>query len=189
MGSSRPDDRELVRRLLRGDREAVAAIDRWIQAAARSFQRRLAGDWDDVLQDLRLEVLRLLQEGQFRGESRLKTYVWRVVAHTCLDKIRSQKKWQWTGLDNAEILDRSRRRSAEQSRWSDARDLLRRVLKEVPEECRKIWAMIVTGMSYREMGEKLKAAEGTLRVRALRCRRKALAVRARLLAGENAGSL
>ena len=84
------DDRDMVTRFLRGDSDAVATLDGWISRAAWPYQRRLANRWDDVLQDVRLEVTRLLGEGKFRGESSLRTYLWRVVSHTCLDQIRSQ---------------------------------------------------------------------------------------------------
>ncbi len=160
----------------------MADVDGWILRAARSFRKRLETQWDDVLQEVRLEVFRLLRQGRFRGESRLSTYIWPVVAHTCLDHIRAQKQWRWTGLENVEILEVSQQRSIDHARWSESRDLLRRVLQVLTAECRKIWSMIVAGMSYREMGDKLEVAEGTLRVRALRCRQKAREVRAALLA-------
>ena len=43
------------------------------------------------------------------------------------------------------------------------------------------WKMIVIGHSYREMSQRLGVAEGTLRVRVLRCREKAVAARHDLL--------
>jgi hypothetical protein len=43
--------------------------------------------------------------------------------------------------------------------------------------------MIVAGLSYREMSLRMSVAEGTLRVRVLRCREKAVAVRQELLGG------
>ena len=99
------DDRDMVTRFLRGDADAVATLDSWISRAAWPYQRRLANRWDDVLQDVRLEVTRLLGEGKFRGESSLRTYLWRVVSHTCLDQIRSQGKWQFTDLETADQED------------------------------------------------------------------------------------
>ncbi len=188
MDSARSNDSEVVELYLRGDPEATAAVDDWILRAARSFRRRLEGHWDDVLQEVRLEVFRLLKQGRFRGESRLGTYLWPVVAHTCLDHIRSQKQWRWIDLESVEVLELSQHRSADQARRTESRDLLRRVLRALSAECRQVWSMIVAGMSYREIGAKLQVAEGTLRVRALRCRRKARAVRAALLAENGVGS-
>ncbi|HSG41131.1 MAG TPA: hypothetical protein VLE27_15945, partial [Thermoanaerobaculia bacterium] len=61
------------------------------------------------------------------------------------------------------------------------RDLLLRVLEKVPQDCQEMWRMIVAGLSYREMSLRLNVAEGTLRVRVLRCRERATTVRDELL--------
>ena len=58
------DDRDMVARFLRGESEAVGTVDGWISRAAWPYQRRLADRWDDVLQDIRLEVTRLLDAGE-----------------------------------------------------------------------------------------------------------------------------
>lgn len=178
------DDREMAASYLRGDREAVATLDGWISRAAWPYQRRLANRWDDVLQDIRLEVTRLLGEGKFRGESSLRTYLWRVVSHTCLDQIRSQGKWQLTELDTLEQEDgRSAALPRAAAEDPAERDLLLRVLDRSSQECRDLWKMIVLGLSYKEMSQRLGVAEGTLRVRVLRCRERAIASRTELLSG------
>jgi DNA-directed RNA polymerase specialized sigma24 family protein len=53
----------------------------------------------------------------------------------------------------------------------------------MPESCRELWRMLEQGMPYQEMSRRLRVAEGTLRVRVLRCRRQALASRDRILQG------
>jgi RNA polymerase sigma-70 factor (ECF subfamily) len=175
------DDREMVTRFLRGDSEAVGTVDGWISRAAWPYQRRLADRWEDVLQDIRLEVTRLLGQGKFRGESSLRTYLWRVVSHTCLDQLRAQSKWKWTELDALDGENLIPSREAPAARRED-KDLLLRVLARVPQDCRELWRMIVIGLSYREMSLRMSVAEGTLRVRVLRCREKATALRGQLLA-------
>ncbi|HKV07638.1 MAG TPA: sigma-70 family RNA polymerase sigma factor [Thermoanaerobaculia bacterium] len=181
------DDQEMVARFLRGEADAVGTVDGWISRAAWPYQRRLADRWDDVLQDVRLEVTRLLGQGKFRGESSLRTYLWRVVSHTCLDQIRSQSKWQWTDL---EAVDHGNGPTLPPPSLASAReekDLLLRVLERVPQECRELWRMITAGLSYKEMSLRTDVAEGTLRVRVLRCREKAVAVRQELLGGSVGG--
>jgi RNA polymerase sigma-70 factor, ECF subfamily len=175
------NDQELVARYLKGERKAVETIDGWITRAAWPYQRRLADRWDDVLQEIRLEVTRLLGLGKFRGESSLRTYLWRVVSHTCLDQLRVVIKWKLSGLDDLGA-DEPTSGTSIPSRQED-KDLLLRVLDRVPLECRELWRMIVAGFSYREMSLRTSVAEGTLRVRVLRCREKATAVRQELLAG------
>lgn len=178
------DDRDMVTRFLRGDADAVTTLDGWIARAAWPYQRRLAHRWDDVLQDVRLEVTRLLGEGKFRGESSLRTYLWRVVCHTCLDQIRSQGKWQFTDLDAVDQED-GRASALPRLPVEDPaeRDLLLRVVDRASPECRDLWKMLLLGHSYKEMSLRLQVAEGTLRVRVLRCRERAVALRSELMAG------
>lgn len=178
------EDQEMVHRFLKGETEAVGTVDGWISRAAWPYQRRLADRWDDVLQDVRLEVTRLLGEGKFRGESSLRTYLWRVVSHTCLDQIRSRRRWQWTDLDAVDTVDGAVAAPPSAASRHEDRDLLLRVLDRVPQECRELWRMIVAGLSYREMSVRMEVAEGTLRVRVLRCREKASALRRELLDGK-----
>jgi len=177
------DDREVVARFLRGEAEAVGTVDSWISRAAWPYQRRLADHWDDVLQDVRLEVTRLLADGKFRGESSLRTYLWRVVSHTCLDQLRAQSKWKWAELDALDQGEGPAGVVQAQDSSPEQRDLLFRVLERVSQECRQLWRLIVAGFSYREMSLRLKVAEGTLRVRVLRCREKATTMRREILGG------
>jgi len=184
MEDAMADDRDMVTRFLRGDADAVATLDSWISRAAWPYQRRLAHRWEDVLQDVRLEVTRLLGEGKFRGESSLRTYLWRVVSHTCLDQIRSQGKWQFTDLETADQED-GRATGPLRVAMDDPaeRDLLMRVVDRASPDCRDLWKMLLLGLSYKEMSLRLQVAEGTLRVRVLRCRERAIALRSELMAG------
>lgn len=174
------EDQDMAARFLRGDTDAVGTVDGWIARAAWPYQRRLANRWDDVLQDIRLEITRLLSQGKFRGESSLRTYLWRVINHTCLDQIRSEGKRQWTDLEEIEQGIGGQLPDTASAQQED-RDLLWRVLERVSRDCRDMWRMILAGLSYRDMSVRLSVAEGTLRVRALRCREKALALRSELL--------
>ena len=179
-------DAEGVDRFLRGEREALGTVDTWITRAAYPYHRRLSSRWDDVLQDIRMEVTRLLRSGKFRGEASLKTYLWRVVSHTCLDQIRALSRVQWEEFESESGEGGDARAalvSQESGNRSEVKDLLLRVLERVPPECRQLWRMIHAGLSYREMSARLAVAEGTLRVRVLRCREKAVAVRGELLPG------
>lgn len=179
------DSDPFIAEYLEGKPDAVAEVDRWIQSAARPFFRRLSSQWDDVLQDVRLEVYKALGSGQFRGEANLKTYVWRVVNHSCLDLVRKASRWRWTDLeDSAEAQEIGEQKRQDETLSLSTTDLLTRVMERVSGECRRLWQMIFSGLSYREMSETLEVKEGALRVRVLRCRKKALEVREELLGQE-----
>jgi RNA polymerase sigma factor (sigma-70 family) len=68
-------------------------------------------------------------------------------------------------------------------------EMLLRVLEKMPEECRQMWGMILAGLSYQEMSRQLGVSEGTLRVRVLRCRKRAVSVRDELMGSKQKASL
>lgn len=176
------DDDGLIRRFLAGDAEAVATVDVWLVRAASPYRRRLFAQWEDVLQQARLEVTKLLQRGTFRGESSLKTYLWQVANHTCLYAIRAHHR---APVMDAEAIDSQvqpeSRSPFNRVRERESAELVRQVVREAAPECRSLWGMIQAGLSYQEMSARLGASEGALRVRVLRCRRRAVDVRDRLL--------
>lgn len=176
-------DEELIHGYLAGDPSAVSQVDGWLERAASSYRRRLRDQWEDVLQDVRLEVTRLLREGRFRGESSLKTYLWRVASHTCLDRIRARTRWSYVEFDPEDAGPETAVAPPHERVWSAERDLLVRVLARMSEDCRKLWKMVIAGLSYREMSRETGVTEGALRVRVLRCRKRALEVRAELEQG------
>lgn len=186
-------DQQLVERFLSGDPEAVATVDAWIRRAAWPYQRRLAGRFDDVLQNARYEVVRLLAKRSFKAESSLRTYLWRIVSHTCLDTLRHQSKWRWSDLDDLDDPDSVVRRHVDQESMdlpSEEKDLLVRVLERAPNECRELWRMMLLGLTFKEMSTRMGVSEGTIRVRVLRCRERATALRTEILGpqAKNRGS-
>ncbi|MEM9405573.1 MAG: sigma-70 family RNA polymerase sigma factor [Acidobacteriota bacterium] len=161
----------------RQDAEAIARLRRWIAVASSPYRARLTAwqqelRWEDLQQELYLEVHAVLVGDQFRGDSLVKTYVWRCVNNSCIDLLRRQAR----RAQVSESIDEDRH--GVEPRWAlgERRDL-RRILSRLPAQCLELWQRIVKGQSYREMSEDLGVREGTLRVRVLRCRRLATAVR------------
>jgi len=168
----------LIRGYLAGKQEAIDTLDGWIRQAAWPFRRRLGDLWEDLLQDVRLEAFRLLQGEKFRGDSSLKTYLWRVTSNACVDRVRAQRRVRWEELEEVEHFDpRPWDELARTLEASEVRDLALKVLASMSEECIRLWEMLFDGLSYRQMSRALAVREGALRVRVLRCRKKALALR------------
>lgn len=122
-----------------------------------------------------MEVLRLLRASSFRGESSLKTYVWRVVAHNCIDALRRQRRRPVEELGDAEMTLPSPDPSPlDRVLEDDAQRRLLTALEAVPADCRRLWGSILRGLSYQEISREMGVAEGALRVRAHRCRKRAI---------------
>lgn len=163
---------------LDGHEEAVSIVDGWIRQAAWPFRTRLGNRWDDLLQDIRLEAFRLLKSEKFRGDSSLKTYLWRVTSNACVDRVRAQRRFVWEELDETEGFDATDFRAVTTSlAVRETRDLAVKVLAKMSRECIRLWQLLFDGHSYRQMSEILGVRPGALRVRVLRCRKKAMALR------------
>ena len=172
----------MISRLLAGDPEAVASVRAWVRAAFTPYRPRLAEDLEDLEQEILLELTRALRQERFEAKSRLRTYVRTYVHHKCIDRLRAMRRRTWVDVDDLELPSRAPSALDELAK-SEATDVALRVYEEMPESCRELWRMLEQGMRYQEMSRRLGVAEGTLRARVLRCRRRALESRDRLLEG------
>ncbi len=172
-----PSDHQLVAAFLRGEPEAMEIISTWVKQAGGRYRKRLPTEWDDLLQDLLLEVTVTLRGDSFRADCTLRTYVWRIVHYRCLNRIRDRARRPETGMGERErhlpdparpVLDRIMERQAT--------DLLLRFLETLSADCRRLWDLILAGRSYREISDETGVSEGALRVRVLRCRKRAVAL-------------
>lgn len=169
------EDAQTAAGFLAGEADAVRRVDGWIAGAAAPFRRRLGADWPDLLQDARIELLGLLRRSSWRGEARLRTYVWRVVGHTCLDALRRLKRRPALEPADPEAAIPSRDPSPlDRVLDLDTARRLLAALEAVPRDCRELWGLILRGLSYVEIGRQMGVSEGALRVRAHRCRKRAV---------------
>lgn len=175
----------VARGFLTGRPGAVRQVQGWVRLAAAPFRRRLADDWEDAVHEALLEVTEALRGGAVRDLGRLRAWVFRTTAHTCLDRLRARSRWSWVEADEVRLASPPSALSRLLAR-GEVRTLLDLAARS-PEPCRRLWRWLLQGLSYREMSERSGLAEGTLRVRVLRCRRQAQALAEELAAAEAAG--
>jgi len=89
------NDRPLIDAILAGDTQSFSAIvDRYkdlvFTLALRMLKHR--EEAEEASQDTFIKVFRSLN--RFRGESKLSTWIYKVAYHTCLDRLKKQKKEQ-----------------------------------------------------------------------------------------------
>lgn len=167
------EDRSLAEALVRGEADAFATVRRWIRAAAGPYRPAIGADLEDLEQEILLSLVNALREGRFEGRSQLATYVKKAVVYRCLNRIRDRRKRVFVPAEDVRLECRG----PDPYREAADRDELERalrVLAGMSETCREMWRLIAAGLSYTEMSAKLGVAVGTLRVRALRCRQRAL---------------
>ena len=169
-------DADLVAEFLDGETAAVETIVLWVRQAGGRYRNRLRAEWDDLLQDLLLRVTTVLQEGAFRGECQLRTFVWRIVHNRCLNRLRdlARRPEAELGEEALRLPDPARPVLALLVE-RESEDRLRRFLEASPADCRRLWGLILAGRSYREISRETGVSEGALRVRVMRCRQRAVA--------------
>jgi RNA polymerase sigma factor (sigma-70 family) len=175
-------DKETIRELLAGEPSTVDEVRGWIQLACVPYRNQLGNVLEDVEQQVLLELTITLRKQRFKGGSSLRTFVRACSHHRCIDEIRRMSRRTWVDIDGMTLESRSPS-VLDEITFDEEVALALRVQEEMSEGCRELWSLLQNGLSYREMSRQLGVAEGTLRVRVLRCRKQAQDTRARLVEG------
>jgi RNA polymerase sigma-70 factor (ECF subfamily) len=181
-------DGELVRLVQKGEQEAYACLFR------RYYQKvyglalaklRKREDAQDVVQEAFVKVFRYV--GSFKGNSSFYTWLYRITANLCIDRLRQ------AGRDQAvEYVEGRKLRTAvdrgggmmgvasvngdNPARNVDRKEVLLKLqeaIDELPDYHRDVILMReVGGMSYSEMARAMKVSKGTIMSRLFHARRK-----------------
>ena len=171
-----PTDSELVQGFLDGDAACLGQIDVWIDEVLRHPSLRLGNDVEDVAQQVRRKLLISWRGGRFEGTATLRTYVWRAAQHAAIDHLRGRRT-RPPALSIEEVAEPSDPSASPERVMLDQerREILAGVLGRMDEACRDLLQLIVFDeLSYQEIASRLQTTEGAIKVRALRCREKAV---------------
>ncbi|MCC7417758.1 MAG: sigma-70 family RNA polymerase sigma factor [Acidobacteria bacterium] len=165
-------ERELVERCRRGDETAFQALverykDLVFALIARTVLDRSRAE--DLAQDVFLRVHRGLP--YFRGEARLSTWIYRIVANVCLqERSRPAVSIRQTPLDSpgAQVASASiDRRFAE----LELRDRVEKAIARLPARARLlIAAHYLEGVRYEELADALALPLGTVKTQLFRAK-------------------
>lgn len=161
------DEQTLVAACREGDSDAQRELyERHCQQVYRLMFRMVgAEDADDLTQQVFVRVLQTI--GQFRGQSALSTWLYRLATNEALQFLRrnARRTMHALGVDPAD--DR-----ASEHRRLDDREMLEHALAELDPDLRAIFLLReVEQLSYYEIALALDIAEGTVASRLNRARR------------------
>ncbi len=157
----------LVRRAQAGDEQAFATLFQQHKSRVYSvclLMTKDVAEAEDLTQEAFLQVFRTV--GSFRGDAAFSTWLYRVAVNTVLMKLRRRKSPQTISLDEPVSAE-----SPSLHRDFGANDLelvgvvdriaLRRAIQELPEGCRKIFALHeVEGYQHHEIAALLDCSIG-----------------------------
>jgi len=163
-----PTERDLVERCRAGDegafRELVDTYKNLVFALiARTIQDRSRAE--DLAQDVFLRIHRGLP--YFRGEARLSTWIYRIVANVC---VQEQGRPRAASLDDEKTRVRP---SAADRRFDDLelRDRLEKAIGRLPANYRLLIAgHYLDGMQYEDLAEALHMPIGTIKTQIYRAK-------------------
>lgn len=171
-----PPDAVLVRGFLDGDAICLRQVDVWILEVLRHSRLGLTNDLDDMAQQVRRKLLISLRAGRFMGTATLRTYVWRAAQHAVIDHLR-MRRTRPPALSMDEVAEPADRAASPEGALlqQERRELFALVLSRLGDACRELFQHIVFDeLSYADIAQRLQVTEGAIKVRALRCREKAV---------------
>lgn len=157
---------DLVSACRRGSREAQRQLyecsgERVYRLLVRMVGRENA---EDLLQQVFLQVFRTL--GQFGGQSRFETWLYRVSVNESLQFLRKNRRRRWVSLES-DVMDGQ----PNQERDFDHKELMERALARLEPELRSLFLLReVEKQSYAEIAEAMQIPEGTVASRLRRTR-------------------
>ena len=161
------DERELISRCQAGDEAAFGELVDRYKNLVYAMVFRMVNDRsqaDDLAQEVFLKVHRGLP--YFRGEARLSTWIYRIVANVC-----SQARAATRPLVTAEDLPE---RGAADGSFADLelRDRLEKAIAQLPDQYRLlIAAHYLKGVQYEALAESLNLPLGTVKTHLHRAKR------------------
>jgi len=182
-----PDDLTLVRRCRQGDQGAFRSLVERYQKKAYAQALGMLKDKDeamDIAQEAFVKVYKYLDH--FKGDSSFYTWLYRIVANLCLDRMRRKAGAQSTEnrefdetlnqdeLSTAGILStRLGTNPAKSMLRAELAQKIDEALQKIPDKHREILLLReLEGMSYEDLARVLKVPKGTVMSRLFHARAK-----------------
>jgi RNA polymerase sigma-70 factor (ECF subfamily) len=170
-------DAELVARAADGDDDAFAELVRRHHAAIRGLCLSMlddAAEAEDAAQEAFLSAHKSLK--RFQGKSTFGSWLYRIAANRCLDRLRRRKRDRSSSLDalleeHGDAVEHLLGSEPDASLTQEQRDLVARVLGGLSPEHRLILTLRETqGLDYKELTETLDCSLDAVKARLRRAR-------------------
>jgi RNA polymerase sigma-70 factor (ECF subfamily) len=176
------DEPTLVARLRAGEESAFEQLVRSTSGRLLATARRLLRNEEDARDAVQSAFIRAFQSlGRFRQESRLSTWLHRILVNEALMRLRSRKSSEESIDDLLPSFQEDGHQVRETADWSDLADksleraetaeMVNRLIEQLPESYRTVLVLRdIEGMSNAEIAEMLGISTNLVKVRLHRAR-------------------
>ncbi len=158
------DDREVIEACQRGDQDAFRQLFEANKDRVYSIALRYSGDDAaamDIAQDTFLKLLSRIQD--FRGEASFDSWLYRMVANSCLDHRRRTRRWMPLLEDLVNLFTVRRETVLQDLLRNEMQQDVQQVVAGLPPEQRIVVVLRYTeNLSYEEIAEILGCSRGTV---------------------------
>ncbi len=177
----------LIKRIAEGDRQALAALYRQMERPLYRFiLSRLNDPFEasDILHDVFIEVWR--SADRFEGRSKLQTWIFGIAYRKVIDRHRKAGRTHLTDGPDEDIVDETQSAESCLVAGQDAAQV-RHCLADLSDDHRTAISLAFwEDMTYREIAEVCKTAEGTIKTRIFHAKRLLLRCLSGLMEGARA---
>ena len=162
---------ELLARVIDGDHDAFTEIMRSHEDRVFSVCLRIMGNRDQALDATQETFLTTFRKAsQFKGNSALGTWIYRIAVNTCYDQLRKHKRRKTDPMpDHLDPADYSAEEAVDAA---GLRPEIQQALAAIPEDFRTAVILSdIEGMGLPEVADVLEIPVGTVKSRVFRGRR------------------
>lgn len=163
-------DRELMKRIKEGDKEAFEALIALYQQSALAFARRLLSDSytaEDVVQEAFAYLY--VYRDKYNEKYSPKTYLYSIIRHKCIDDFRKKKRlapWHEMAAGSEDCLE-------ERLLQKEKNKILYKSMDKLKEDYRIVIFLIdYEGFTYKEVCEIMDKNLAQIKILVFRARRK-----------------
>ena len=164
-------DREIVARVIAGDRDVFRLLVRRYQDMLFRHAVRMTSDRDvaaDLVQAAFVKAYTNI--ARCRDPDRFGAWVYRILANACKDHLKSKRRKDVSIEDQTQLADSTVNPAADLER-TQLRKMLNRAVAQLPDSLREAFVLKhVEGRSYEEMAETLGTSVPALKMRVHRAR-------------------
>lgn len=176
---ARTNPSEILRRFEANDRQLISELTTLVIAICAKSKLPEHITPNDIAQEVLVCLFEKLRSNEFRGDSSVRTFVYRIAKNVCFTAYRDLKAAEYAAIDVDSLVDETAGADRELMA-AETRLMAAKVMRMMSPKCRQLWRVMFWGRrNYRQAAEVLKVKEVTVRERMSRCRRQAreLAVR------------